>query len=164
MVAGFWKAPIDWILLVVGIMAGGLTWYGLRQAILDHGFQIATEMNDPVRALAAEMNQRGEGFRLMKCIVIVFAALLAATAQTPERRATILGWAFIMIAIIMSIHSFLDRMTRLKTAKTTAEAHPVDPVTGRKIAQKGGELGGNVATFEPLEADDRRTANGDRRS
>lgn len=148
---GFHSAPVEWVLLATSVCATGFTAYGLRQAMLDHGFLIATGMNG-VRKAVAEMNQRGEGFRLMKCIVIVFASLLAATAQTAERRAMVLGLALIVVAVIMTFHSFLDRQTRLKMATMTATAHPTDPVTGRKVAQKGADDG----TFEPLPDRDRR--------
>jgi hypothetical protein len=156
--AGFNSAPIEWILLATSVCATGFTAYGLRQAMLDHGFLIATGMNG-VRKAVAEMNQRGEGFRLMKCVVVLMASLAAlcfAPPPPPYRelpQSLFLVIALIVVSLIMTFHSFLDRQTRLKMAKMTATSHPTDPVTGRKVAHKAT---GDAATFEPLPDGDRR--------
>lgn len=154
--SGSKSALVEWVLLGASFCASCFTGYGLREAILDHGFLIASGING-LRKAVAEMNQRGEIFRLMKCFVFMMAAFMAATATEAERRAFILAMALILSSVIMAFHSFLDRQTRLKMAKISAESHPTDPVTGRKIAHKGETADGGRATFEPLEKDDRRT-------
>lgn len=155
---GFNSAPVEWVLLATSVAATGFTAYGLRQAMLDHGFLIATGVNGTRKAVA-EMNQRGEGFRLMKCIVVLMAAIAALCFAPPPPayselpQSLFLLVALIVMSLIMTFHSFLDRQTRLKMAKMTATSHPTDPVTGRKVAQKST---GDGATFEPLPEGDRR--------
>jgi hypothetical protein len=163
--SGFASAPVEWTWFVISIIATGFTAYGLREAIMDHAFLISSGMNG-IRKAVAEMNQRGEGFRVIKCVVMVLASGASLFlpppppdyTELPQSLVSMIAW--ILVALVMLLHSYLDRKTRQKIAHVSADAHPIDPVTGRKIAQKGNvdgaDGGAGSATFEPTGDNDRR--------
>lgn len=166
------SAVIEYAWWIASLTALSFSLWGLREAMIDHAFLLATGMNGARKAVA-EANQRGEAFRLAKCVVMVLASTASLFLPPPppnyqELPQSLIGQiAWIVVALVMATHSFLDWQTRRKLAKYSADLHPTDPTTGHVIAEKGSSATSNVqdgATFEPRDCKDRREGgNGERR-
>ena len=132
---------IEFTWLAVSILALLLTVRRLRDTIKDVEFQTSANISGPRRMLA-EVGQRAEVFRVVKCLIAAFTAFASLFLEPPPPeyrflpQSTLGIIAWIVIVSIMAWHSWLDGTTRTDLAKFLADAHPMDPVTKRTIVDK----------------------------
>lgn len=126
---------MEWVFLAASSLTFSLSIFTLRDAQTDLAFLLGSG-KDGLRRLIADMNVRGELFRMMISLFMLLAAFASIFMEPPPPayyavpQSLLFLVAWIMVALLVSTWSLTDRGTRRKIARYTDAANPTDPMTG----------------------------------
>lgn len=131
-------SPLEWIFFVASIVSCGLSIFTLRDAIIDSAFLRASGKNGN-RRIVADANIRGEQFRLTISAVMMMASFSSLFMEPPPpdyavlpQSAMLLG-AWIVVCMLMSGWSLIDKSARHKFGTYSDAVNPADPMTGQAV-------------------------------
>lgn len=117
-----YTSPIELGWLSISILFVMITMYGLREALIDSAVLTANKVNGP-RRVTADANVRQEEIRIIIAFIMLLSSIGAIFLPPPPPeyselpQSLILMFAWILVAILLTVSSFFDRSIRLKLEK-----------------------------------------------
>lgn len=142
MMTGLHSSSLEWAWLFASLVASAFALHALIDATKDAAFLVAVGANGP-RKIVADSNIRQEFSRLVKSSISLTAAMASLFlappppeySQLPQSQVGLVAW--ILVMVVMTGASLLDRLARKRLARYTSQSHPTDPSTGQRISAKG---------------------------